>query len=112
MIKKTNQDPGSLSWKGMKGFIKIIFGGIAGGAISAITILPQKPDTANPVAITFDQSLENTGKQSVYTKNIPSFPEKTLPNDNFISASMKSAPAVVFVQSLSEYEYRIGSWMD
>lgn len=35
-----------------------------------------------------------------------------LPNENFIDASSKSTSSVVFIQTLSEVEYRTGGWMD
>jgi Do/DeqQ family serine protease len=35
-----------------------------------------------------------------------------IPNENFVVASQKSTSSVVFIQTLSEYEYRTGGWMD
>ena len=35
-----------------------------------------------------------------------------LPNENFVEASEKSTGSVVFIQTLSEVEYRTGGWMD
>ncbi|SNT15779.1 Do/DeqQ family serine protease [Ekhidna lutea] len=35
-----------------------------------------------------------------------------IPNENFIEASEKSTGSVVFIQTLSEVEYRTGGWMD
>ncbi len=35
-----------------------------------------------------------------------------IPNENFIEASEKSTGSVVFIQTLSEIEYRTGGWMD
>ena len=37
---------------------------------------------------------------------------KLIPNENFIEASNKSTSSVVFIQTLSEVEYRTGGWMD
>ena len=34
------------------------------------------------------------------------------PNENFVLASQKSTNSVVFIQTLSEIEYRTGGWMD
>jgi Do/DeqQ family serine protease len=38
--------------------------------------------------------------------------EASIPNENFIDASAKSTGSVVFIQTLSEVEYRTGGWMD
>lgn len=35
-----------------------------------------------------------------------------IPNENFVEASDKSTASVVFIQTLSEVEYRTGGWMD
>ncbi len=35
-----------------------------------------------------------------------------VPNENFVEASEKSTGSVVFIQTLSEVEYRTGGWMD
>lgn len=35
-----------------------------------------------------------------------------IPNENFIEASEKSTGSVVFIQTLSEIEYRTGGWID
>lgn len=35
-----------------------------------------------------------------------------IPNENFVEASSKSTSSVVFIQTLSEVEYRTGGWMD
>ncbi|MEO9482180.1 MAG: trypsin-like peptidase domain-containing protein [Ekhidna sp.] len=35
-----------------------------------------------------------------------------IPNENFVEASRKSTGSVVFIQTLSEVEYRTGGWMD
>ncbi|MEO1256571.1 MAG: trypsin-like peptidase domain-containing protein, partial [Bacteroidota bacterium] len=35
-----------------------------------------------------------------------------IPNENFVEASDKSTGSVVFIQTLSEVEYRTGGWMD
>ncbi|MEQ8904952.1 trypsin-like peptidase domain-containing protein [Ekhidna sp.] len=40
-----------------------------------------------------------------------SYPSK-VPNENFVEASEKSTGSVVFIQTLSEIEYRTGGWMD
>lgn len=36
----------------------------------------------------------------------------SLPNEDFVYASERSQSSVVFIQTLSEYEYRTGSWLD
>lgn len=36
----------------------------------------------------------------------------TLPNENFVEASNRSTGSVVFIQTLSEVDYRTGGWMD
>ena len=41
-----------------------------------------------------------------------SSPLRALPNENFVEASESSTPSVVFIQTLSEVEYRTGGWMD
>lgn len=35
-----------------------------------------------------------------------------IPNENFVEASEKSTGSVVFIQTLSEVDYRTGGWMD
>ncbi len=35
-----------------------------------------------------------------------------IPNENFVEASKESTGSVVFIQTLSEVEYRTGGWMD
>ncbi len=39
-------------------------------------------------------------------------PEVINAEDNFVFASEQSKSSVVFIQTLSEYEYRTGSWLD
>ncbi|MEP1035180.1 trypsin-like peptidase domain-containing protein [Ekhidna sp.] len=36
----------------------------------------------------------------------------SIPNENFVDASKKSTGSVVFIQTLSEVDYRTGGWMD
>ena len=49
-----------------------------------------------------------------YYSQVVSPPENSalLPTEDFVSASQKSTSSVVFIQTLSEYEYRTGGWMD
>lgn len=41
-----------------------------------------------------------------------SAPDNGIPNENFVDASRNSTSSVVFIQTLSEVEYRTGGWMD
>ncbi len=46
------------------------------------------------------------------TKQVSNTLNSFIPNENFVNASNKSTSSVVFIQTLSEVEYRTGGWMD
>ncbi len=65
--------------------------------------------------------LENENSKTLHTKQVIHEPEaqiknisfsNVIPTENFVAASEKSTGSVVFIQTLSEVEYRTGGWMD
>lgn len=63
--------------------------------------------SGNPQAISFSEN-RTPNRSSIQNTSLRS----ALPNENFIDASRKSTSSVVFIQTLSEVEYRTGGWMD
>ena len=68
-----------------------------------------------PVEVAFSSTLSenNSGKFQNAPINNP-IEERTLADagTDFSYASERTTPSVVFIQTLSEYEYRTGSWLD
>lgn len=73
--------------------------GIVGALI--VTRFSKNKEVAHPIAL---EAPSPVVKQVSYSSIIP--------NDNFVEASEKSTESVVFIQTLSEVEYRTGGWMD
>ena len=78
---------------------------LAAGMIGAVIInhYPHSPTES-------ELSLEETIHESVPIKQVSY--SSLIPNENFVEASDKSTGSVVFIQTLSEVEYRTGGWMD
>ena len=95
----------------MQGFIKTLAVGLLGGVIGSGLIIK-----------TFtNKKLERPEIQTVSNFSTPNYYESVLPearssslisSENFVEASRKSTSSVVFIQTLSEYDYRSGGWMD
>lgn len=97
----------------MKGFTKTLFIGLMGGILGALLLHRFDSTTKNgeavPKQIDFDQPTYFEANLS----EVPGKPHSLVaPNESFVEASLKSTSSVVFIQTLSEYEYRTGGWMD
>ncbi len=96
----------------MKGFLKILLGGLIGGITGVLAVLSIEKNQEEEVATVSNQGTGHerpvfySSEMSDNTGYVP------VPNDNFVEASQKSTSSVVFIQTLSEYEYRSGGWMD
>ncbi|WP_370089886.1 trypsin-like peptidase domain-containing protein [Ekhidna sp.] len=87
--------------------LKVILIAFCSGALGALLI-----DQLSP------QPSKNTPREEQLSYSQPSNPvshvtyNSSIPNENFVEASEKSTGSVVFIQTLSEVEYRTGGWMD
>ncbi len=94
----------------MKNFLKTLIVGFAGGMLGALVIahsLVESMSTPEPRPISIAESEHLAEPQiAIVSEN------SSIPNENFIEASKRSTPSVVFIETLSEYEYRLGGWMD
>lgn len=63
----------------------------------------------NPSQQTETNLVHNQPPLSTSVNNVS---RELIPNENFVEASSKSTSSVVFIQTLSEVEYRSGGWMD
>ncbi len=88
----------------------LLLAAIIGGVTGALTTqyLNQKEGNSNPAlqTVSLAESKPITAKIRSVSREVP------IPNENFVTASEKSTSSVVFIQTLSEYEYRSGGWMD
>lgn len=88
-----------------------MIGGIMGSMVTMYMVEKKSNETHQPL-------LTATEPNTLAEQNIHQTPvshvsrDMIIPNENFIEASQKSTSSVVFIQTLSEYEYRMGGWMD
>ncbi len=100
----------------MKNFVLVAFIGFTTGLAGmwvGWNFLTDKEELA--VVKAFATSAENDFKNKYpITHNITPVNDRSLIEigSDFSYASEKSTPSVVFVQTLSEYDYRTGSWLD
>ncbi|MEQ9403028.1 MAG: trypsin-like peptidase domain-containing protein [Cyclobacteriaceae bacterium] len=98
----------------MKGFIKVLATGFLGGIIGTIVIENWHSPKHETLTEATQVGFNNTSSYAEPSQ--PSFKKTSdrvlIPNENFVEASRNSTPSVVFIQTLSEYEYRTGGWMD
>lgn len=78
---------------------------VAGGWVAVQLSQPNEQDKAKPISMEGGTYYPASYEEIDFEK----FPEAT---DNFVLASSKTTSSVVFVQTVSEYEYRTGSWLD
>ncbi len=88
-------------------FTVAIFGGAVGTLITLHT-MGSKSEVVEPHALPISSMDSNPIRSEIrsVSTDIP------IPNENFVLASKRSTSSVVFIQTLSEYEYRTGGWMD
>ncbi|MEP1093846.1 MAG: trypsin-like peptidase domain-containing protein [Cyclobacteriaceae bacterium] len=93
-------------------FTVALLGGIVGSIGSQF--INRTSDKSSAVKL-----ISNPGKSYAYSTSSTSdsgllkrSAESLITADNFVLASEKSTSSVVFIQTLSEYEYRTGGWMD
>lgn len=88
--------------------IKTVIVSLIAGGIGAFIATKTSSDTIQTESI---QQIEN--QVPVRSQPVSSVSYSSLiPNENFVEASEKSTGSVVFIQTLSEVEYRTGGWMD
>jgi len=93
--------------KQMKTLVLGLLGGLA-GAFLFVNI--SKTHDEEPKASPLNEHVEkNTAASYRASSTINS---ATLPTEDFVEASKNSTSSVVFIQTLSEVEYRTGGWMD
>lgn len=87
--------------------IKTILIAFCSGALGALLIdqLCPQPAESAPQQEELSYSQPNNQVSQVAYNSL-------IPNENFVEASEKSTGSVVFIQTLSEVEYRTGGWMD
>ncbi|MEM0939463.1 MAG: trypsin-like peptidase domain-containing protein [Bacteroidota bacterium] len=95
----------------MKNIKSLIIGLVAGftGAYLMISIEKQFQGQEKdiPQNFTFENIIEIPE-----AKQASNSVSSVIPNENFVNASDKSTSSVVFIQTLSEIEYRAGGWMN
>ncbi len=88
--------------------------GLLGGVLGAVLVLnttsSHNQNTAQPVVA--PEVLSEPIQRDAEPIKVNNFLRNTIPNENFVEASSRSTSSVVFVQTLSEVEYRTGGWMD
>ncbi|MEM6735562.1 MAG: trypsin-like peptidase domain-containing protein [Bacteroidota bacterium] len=91
---------------------KSLVTGLAAGFIGAYLMISiekqfQKQEKNIPQHFTFD-NVRDIPKAKQVINSVHSI----IRNENFVNASNKSTSSVVFIQTLSEVEYRTGGWMN
>ncbi|MDE0471221.1 MAG: trypsin-like peptidase domain-containing protein [Ekhidna sp.] len=91
--------------------IKNLLFGIAGGLVGAflyVHLFDSQPVEDESTFTAYTEERINPSTQMA-AANISL---SSLPNEDFKKASESSTPSVVFIQTLSEVEYRTGGWMN
>lgn len=93
--------------------LKTLFVGLIAGMLGAYVMMSvptteEENKESRYYADTASSQIANLPAQQVSNAGYSNI----LPNENFIDASSKSTSSVVFIQTLSEIEYRTGGWMD
>jgi len=86
--------------------IKTTFIGLAAGIVGTVftnEILKSKNDSSSEVHLVYPNHSAPISHVNYAT---------SIPNESFVEASENSTGSVVFIQTLSEVEYRTGGWMD
>lgn len=94
----------------MKEF-KILMLGMVGGLLGTFIYTSYLIETTRPEAVSVADSITKPAIPSPHLVRTASRPSAPLPDD-FVEASENSTSSVVFIQTLSEVEYRTGGWMD
>lgn len=89
-----------------------LFAGMAGAYVMMSVQETQQKTTASYIHPNEESLAETHEINSSYQVNHLTGSRAVLPNENFVEASVKSTSSVVFIQTLSEVEYRMGGWMD
>lgn len=92
--------------------LKVIAIGIVSGIVGSLStfyLLSQDHPTAKEVSFTADTHTETPGFTPQFEPAT-----RTVPADafDFVLAANRTRSSVVFIQTLSEYEFRTGSWLD
>ena len=91
--------------------IKTVFLGLVGGVLGTFLYTHLfSAKVEEPKGLAVKDQIENTHLPSLTTSSANRL--VSLPNEDFVEASEKSTSSVVFIQTLSEVEYRSGGWMD
>lgn len=88
--------------------IKTIVLGLTAGVCGALLV--NKFEEKNESKETIQSQVVERPTPIPQVSNVSFSP--AIPNENFVEASEKSTGSVVFIQTLSEVEYRTGGWMD
>lgn len=97
----------------MKKYIGTAFIGLITGLIGAyIMIQANGMRTANQMYSDKADVLEQISTETPKATRVNNAIRNIIPSENFVEASNKSTSSVVFIQTLSEIEYRTGGWMD
>ncbi|MEM6643884.1 MAG: trypsin-like peptidase domain-containing protein [Bacteroidota bacterium] len=94
----------------------LLFGvvGVFSGALGAYLFVSfestRKEDQVRNVVI--QKVAGNTEVNAPQVSTVSSAIRDYIPTENFVEASSNSTSSVVFIQTLSEVEYRTGGWMD
>ena len=96
----------------MKGSIKTLLLGFFGGLIGAALLLKfaNVPSDSKNTEVKQISMVDN--KDYFEPTLVKTTGSEVVGSEDFVEASHKSTPSVVFIQTLSEYEYRMGGWMD
>ena len=94
----------------MKRLGTLLFAAFVGGIFGALSVQyagqNREETSTNVHPISLPESQPITSEIRSVSRELP------IPNENFVEASERSTSSVVFIQTLSEYEYRTGGWMD
>jgi len=96
----------------MKRNLFAAFFGILGGILGALILLKSTDLFYTPVAGEASATVTTPAAVQQVALKANEVVRSINPSENFVVASVKSTSSVVFIQTLSEVEYRTGGWMD
>lgn len=97
----------------MRDFIKVLVIGMVGGFCGAYVFSRFSVEFEDGGVMAISHLEDSVrGFMPILTSSFDASRTIAVPNEDFVEASRKSTPSVVFIQTLSEYEYRSGGWMD
>ncbi len=96
----------------MKRYITTVLIGITSGVLGAYLMISIPSNNERSDSSESHVSIQQPASEQPSARQVSNIVRSIIPNKNFVEASSKSTSSVVFIQTLSEVEYRTGGWMD